>query len=142
MEIKDYYKILELEAPATLQQIKQAYRRLAQQYHPDKNSGKEYAAVYFAEIKEAYEVLTNPAKKEEYLQQRWYLQSIGIKKFSDQPVTPPLILKQLLELDKYIRALDTFRMDKEKMFGHLSGILSENNITSLKAFNEKDVNFE
>lgn len=142
MEVKDYYKILELDPPATAAQIKQAYRRLAQQYHPDKNTGQEYAAVYFAEIKEAYEVLTNPVKKDQYLQQRWYLQSLGIKKFSDQPVTPPVVLKQMLELNKYILSLDTFRMDKEKMFAHLSGILSENTVDSLKNFNEKDINYQ
>lgn len=142
MELKDYYKILELEPPATATQIKQAYRRLAQQYHPDKNTGHEYAKVYFAEIKEAYEVLTNPVKKDQYLQQRWYLQSLGIKKFSDQPVTPPVVLKQLLDLNKYIHSLDTFRMDQEKIFAQLSGILSDNTIDSLKNFNEKDINYQ
>ena len=79
MQLKDYYKILEMEPSATLTEIKKAYRRLAQQYHPDKNSSDEYALTYFAEIKEAYEVLTNPAKKDYYLQQRWYQQSLGKK---------------------------------------------------------------
>src|SRR5260221_11419015 len=116
MQLKDYYKILELEPSATLAEIKKAYRRLAQQYHPDKNSNEQYSLVYFSEIKEAYEVLTNPSKKENYLQQRWYQQSLGKKEFSTQPVTPVTILKQLLELDKYVSGLDIFRMDKARLY--------------------------
>src|SRR3954470_16298100 len=111
MELKDYYKILELEPSATLTEIKKAYRRLAQQYHPDKNSNQEYAHTYFTEIKEAYEVLSNPSKKEIYLQQRWYQQSTGKKEFTSEPLTPPRILKQVLDLNKYVSSLDNFRMD-------------------------------
>lgn len=40
-------------------------------YHPDKTGADTYSAAHFNEIKEAYEVLTNPAAKEQYLQQRW-----------------------------------------------------------------------
>jgi len=50
--LKDYYRILELDPSATLPEIKKAYRKLAQQYHPDKNSGDPYPAAQFAEIKE------------------------------------------------------------------------------------------
>ena len=71
MEIKDYYKILELEPSASLQDIKKAYRRLAQQFHPDKNQNDQYALIHFTEIKEAFEVLTNPSRKNNYLQQEF-----------------------------------------------------------------------
>ena len=63
MLLKDYYTILELEPSATLPEIKKAYRRLALQYHPDINPNDSYAAAQFVEIKEAYETLTIPAKK-------------------------------------------------------------------------------
>lgn len=142
MAIKDYYKILELEPTATPADIKKAYRRLAQQYHPDKNADKEYAQSYFIEIKEAYEVLTNPSKKEIYLQQRWYQQSVGKKNFSTQPLTPPFILKQVLELDKYVLSLDNFRMDKEGLYEYINTILSAETIELLKKFNETAINKE
>jgi curved DNA-binding protein CbpA len=142
MQLKDYYKILELEPSATIPEIKKAYRRLAQQYHPDKNSTEEYAATYFTEIKEAYEVLTDPSKKEYYLQQRWYQQSLGKKKYNSQPVTPPNILKQFLELDKYVSGLDIFRMDKKGLYDHVNDLLSDDTIEQLKKFNEPEINNE
>jgi curved DNA-binding protein CbpA len=142
MQLKDYYKILEIEPSATLTEIKKAYRRLAHQYHPDKNTNEQYALTYFAEIKEAYEVLSNPAKKEYYLQQRWYQQSIGKKEFQSQPVTPPNILKQFIELDKYVARLDSFRMDKQGLYEYICNLLSDETIEQLKKFNEQDINNE
>src|SRR5436190_4318411 len=110
MQVKDYYSILRLKSSATLSEIKKAYRILAQKYHPDKNNNDAYAASQFSEIKEAYEVLTNPLKKQYYLQQRWYHQSLG-KKFRTGPViNPPSVLKQCLELSKYVSTLDKHRM--------------------------------
>ena len=142
MQLKDYYKILEIEPSATLTEIKKAYRRLAQQYHPDKNSNEQHALTYFAEIKEAYEVLTNPAKKDYYLQQRWYQQSLGKKEFQSQPVTPPIILKQFIELDKYVSRLDSFRMDKQGLYQYIDDLLSDETIEQLKKFKELDINSE
>ncbi|MES1215901.1 MAG: DnaJ domain-containing protein [Bacteroidota bacterium] len=142
MKIKDYYKILELEPSATLTEIKKAYRKLAQHLHPDKNPDDKYAVVHFAEIKEAYEVLTNPTKKNYYLQQRWYQQSQGKTKFKNKPVTPPEVLKQFLELDKHISTLDNFRMDKNGLYQHVKEILSDENIEQLRKFNEPDINLE
>ncbi len=79
MQLKDYYTILELSPSASAGEIKKAYRRLAHQYHPDKKNNDPYAAAQFATIKEAYETLSNPSRKDHYLQQRWYAQSIGKK---------------------------------------------------------------
>lgn len=61
--MKDYYKILEVEEKASPDEIKKSYRRLAAQYHPDRNPDGEEK---FKEIAEAYETLSNPEKKEKY----------------------------------------------------------------------------
>lgn len=61
--MKDYYKVLGLEKSATEDDIKKAYRRLAHQYHPDKNGG---SADKFKEVSEAYQVLSNKEKRAQY----------------------------------------------------------------------------
>jgi curved DNA-binding protein CbpA len=139
MHLKDYYNILKLEPSATLLEIKKAYRKLALQYHPDKNQNDPYASAQFTEIKEAYEVLTNPAKKEYYLQQRWYNQSIGKRKTQDV-ITPVTVLLQALELEKYVASLDVFRMDKEGLQQYILGLLPDSTIEQLKKFNEPETN--
>ena len=66
MEYKDYYKILGVSKTATEKEIKSAYRKLAQQFHPDKNPGNNKAEDKFKEINEAYEVLGDPQKRAKY----------------------------------------------------------------------------
>lgn len=63
--MKNYYKILELEFGADILAVKKAYRRLALNYHPDRNKASD-AAQEFIEITEAYEVLRDPDKKRKY----------------------------------------------------------------------------
>lgn len=139
MELKDYYGILQIETSATKPEIKKAYRKLAMQFHPDKNQDDLYAAARFEEIKEAYEVLTNPSKKEYYLQQRWYNQSIGKRK-TESIITPVTVLKQMLELDIYVSKLDVYRMDKQGLADYTGGLLSNANIDKILIFNEQHIN--
>ena len=63
---KDYYKILGVAESATADDIKKSYRKLAMQYHPDKNAGDKDAEQKFKEIAEAYEHLSDPNKKIQY----------------------------------------------------------------------------
>ncbi len=64
---KDYYKILGVQSNASDAEIKKAYRKLAMQYHPDRNPGKEeWANQKFKEINEAYGVLGDAQKKKQY----------------------------------------------------------------------------
>ena len=67
MPKKDYYNILGVSRAATDDDIKKAYRKLAMQFHPDKNPGKEaWANEKFKEINEAYGVLGNVDKRKQY----------------------------------------------------------------------------
>ena len=62
----DYYKILEVPKNADISEIKKKYRKLAMKYHPDRNAGNKEAAKKFREITEAYEILGNEKKRQEY----------------------------------------------------------------------------
>jgi curved DNA-binding protein CbpA len=141
LQLKDYYTILELPPSASADEIKKAYRRLAHQYHPDKRNNDPYAVAQFAVIKKAYETLSNPVQKEYYLQQRWYAQSIG-KKIKQEPINPVNILKQMIELDKYVSKLDIHRMDQQGLFDFIQDILSDQAIETLNSFKEPDINNE
>jgi curved DNA-binding protein len=66
MDYKDYYKILGVLRNASEKEIKRAYRRLARQYHPDRNPGDKKAEERFKEINEAQEVLTDPDRRAKY----------------------------------------------------------------------------
>jgi curved DNA-binding protein len=80
MEFKDYYNTLGVQKTSTADDIKKAYRKLAQQYHPDKNPGDKKAEEKFKEINEAYQVLSDPQNRAKYdrLGSSW-------KNFQQQP---------------------------------------------------------
>ncbi|MGC8916334.1 MAG: molecular chaperone DnaJ [Thermoanaerobaculum sp.] len=63
---RDYYEVLGVGRNATQEEIKKAYRRLALQYHPDKNPGNKEAEEKFKEAAEAYAVLSDPEKRAHY----------------------------------------------------------------------------
>ncbi len=66
-ETKDYYSVLGVSEKASQEEIKHAFRKLAMKYHPDRNLGNEqWAGVKFKEISEAYAVLGDEVKRQEY----------------------------------------------------------------------------
>lgn len=66
MAKRDYYEVLGVGRNATPEELKKAYRKLALQYHPDRNPGDKEAEEKFKEAAEAYDVLSNPDKKVRY----------------------------------------------------------------------------
>src|SRR6476620_7323223 len=63
---RDYYEVLGIPRDASEADIKQAYRKLARQYHPDRNPGDKEAEAKFKDVQEAYGVLSDKEKKTKY----------------------------------------------------------------------------
>lgn len=139
MRVPDHYKTLRIEPRATPQEIKRAYRTLAQQYHPDKTNDDPETAAHFAAIKEAYETLITPWKKQQYLEERWYAQSRGEQ--TETPVrTPAGILQEALRIDREMAGADVFRMNKDALCRELDELLNSRHMDSLRTFNDASIN--
>lgn len=78
---KDFYEVLGVAETATQEEIKKAYRKLAQTHHPDANPGDESAEERFKEISEAYATLSDPEQRKEYDQVRRLAASGGFSGF-------------------------------------------------------------
>ncbi len=140
--LKDYYKILGVEPNAGPAEIKKSFRQLAMLYHPDKHEEDEPSMAKFMEIHEAYDTLTDPDKKEIYLQQRWYEQSMGRQLGGSMPLTTAEILQEAVRLNRYASTLDPFRMDADGLVEYQLKLFSGENIKLLLKENSTTVREE
>jgi len=122
----DYYQVLGVSPTATNEEIKKAYRKLALQYHPDVNSNKNISEDTFRNIQEAYSVLSNPHKRQEYHFKRFYTQ---IPK--QEIITISGIIQQATSFKNWVSISDPYRLDFDKIEYHLLQILSKQNIALL-----------
>ena len=135
----DYYEILNVPPSADQAAIKSAYRKLAHQYHPDKNPENKFTDARFELIKEAYETLINPQKKEKYLQERWLVKANALQ-FETGITTPEDLLKHILATSEKIYRMDIYRMNREAIITELNSILTPERVNMLNDFNEASIN--
>lgn len=129
--MKNYYKILNLDFKASLAEVKTAYRKLALLYHPDKTDN-ELLKAKFAEIKEAYETLSHPARRKNY--------DLTFDDFSYKKeihLTPYQLLQKVKELKIKNSKLDPHRMDLDGLEFGITELLSEKNTDTLLKSEDK-----
>lgn len=136
---KDYYRILEVPSTATGSEIKKSYRRLALQYHPDKHFGNNIYEAKFKEIQEAYHILSDVKKRQEYNNRR-NDQQFTEKKKTQPVVTPQTILVQTIDFRKKVSVLDPERMNKLALYQQIQQILAVGNIQILQRNNDLKLN--
>ena len=116
---KDYYKILEIPEFSTQDEIKCAYRKLARKYHPDIAGNSSDAISRFKEINEAYEVLSNIIKKEEYDRTRKfysYASDKETKKSKGNSTHPNSKKEPATEKKQQNKSKNSFSIDWEELF--------------------------
>jgi len=86
----DYYETLGVARDATDEEIKKAYRKLAFQYHPDRNPGNEEAEAKIREINAAYEIIGDPESRKTYERLRF-----GVYEAREMPPDPAVILEEM-----------------------------------------------
>lgn len=91
-KLKNYYKILGVTASASQAEIKKAYRLLAIQYHPDKNSGSKESEEQFKKIAEAYIILGDAAKRDAYDCAKGYQQKNNYRNAGSGKAVPATFL--------------------------------------------------
>lgn len=127
MSLKDYYTILEVTPVATLQEIKRSFRKLALKYHPDKNDGDQLSAARFVEIQEAYEILSDPKRREAYNYERWYVRYKG-EGYDNRPLTPEELLAASSQLRDTVAGMNHFRLDYRSLSYSILKLLNQTNI--------------
>lgn len=140
MAVKDYYKILEVKPSAREDEIKKSFRRLALQYHPDVNNGEKHADAWYREIQEAYEVLTDPNKKSNYLQERWLLKSKGLPFEDTTPLTPAFIELKFRSLRQSVAYMDHYRMSQDQLKLEILAICCDQNLDALLTEPDESIN--
>lgn len=123
MPVKDYYRILGVEPGSDIATVKRAFRKLAMHHHPDKTDKTTENTSYYQELQEAYQTLTDPVKKEQYLYNRWLEKSMGHA--LDQALAPNEILHLFIKAEQYLSATDHYRTHNSLLFHQVMNTFSE-----------------
>lgn len=136
MSQKNYYQLLHVSPQATAQEIKAAYRKLAFQYHPDRNKGNTLTEAVLKEINEAYSVLSNPDKRKKYNTSI----AVGNQHSRHQqqaPVTSHTILQQANKLKSFVEKSNIWSLNQDIVFQKIQTLLSDYHLNILLLENNR-----
>ena len=159
MPLRDYYIVLNVQPQASQQEIKTAYRKLAFKYHPDRNDGNVHTEALFKEINEAYGVLSNEQKRDDYNRLRnaqaatSYANTTSARRTTQstqsqtqntyrqkQVVTGKSILYYSNHLRNVIEKSNPFAINADSLLNRIESILSESNLNVLLYENKRLIN--
>jgi curved DNA-binding protein CbpA len=129
-EYIDYYAVLNLPQHATAEEIRRAFRKKVMDCHPDLFPGNPDKLRLFDTVKEAYETLTHPQKKELYLNERWRRKANG-QTLEGAVFSSVQYLKQCLALNRQLASMDTYRISEQQIVQQLNALLTEEKIKAL-----------
>ena len=118
-----------MQPDAKPEEIKKSFRRLAHEYHPDKNPDNQFAEANFRSIQEAYEVLSNPGKRAAYDEERWLSGKINARTIV---ITPEYLLREVKKLTSHIQSVDIHRMNKQLLQEYLLLFLNDEKIAVIR----------
>ena len=124
---QNLYQALQVFPGSSMEEIRKSYRRLAMKFHPDKNPENAAASKIFLELKEAYELLSDPVQRKEYDRRH------GFTYNRNAPLpTAAGILKEAVSLRKYVGRLNLQSLDHNALAYHLKKLLTHQRIDILK----------
>lgn len=139
MPLKDHYRTLGLTATASVDDIKKAFRKLAHQYHPDKNQTQGSNTERFRQVQEAYNILGDAAQKKAYDEQRHWAGLIADKEPAS--ITPTWLLQQAKQLQAQLKKADRDTLNQALLRQYLSHLLSDAHLAIIaKDADEEQVN--
>ena len=130
-EYIDYYAVLNLPQHATQEEVRRAYRKKVMDCHPDLFPDDADKLRLFDTVKEAYETLTHPQKKEIYLQERWRRKANGLS-VEGKVFSSVEYLRKCLALNRQFAAMDSYRISEQQIFQQLNNLLAPEKINALK----------
>lgn len=138
-QLKNYYKILELDHTATADEVKKAYRRMAMKYHPDKSGQDAFAESFFREVQEAYDILGDAGTRAKYDEELW-LAGMTERARSHEQVSPMWILKEAIKLNNHMATVDVYRMNHRALHDYIFQLLNDHHMATLQQAGETSVN--
>ena len=131
MRLKDHYRTLGVPSSAAAEDIRKAFRRLAMEHHPDRNGDNPFAAGHFRELKEAYSVLGDPAKRSRYDEERWLAGMTG-RAERKGGITAAWVLEETERLHKHMQRIDTYRMSHDALQKYVLLLLADEYMAVLR----------